>query len=214
MKNNIIADTFKWLFIGLLVCFGISYYTSSSVTTFTNVYTLFGSNTIYVYIVLELALCIILGIFITKMSPLVAKIAYILYTAITGLTLSGLFMIYTKSSIAIVFLVTAVIFGIFAIIGKTTKMDLSKWSVYLFIALLAIIVLEIVNIFLMSNTLDIILCVVVIILFAAYTAYDINRLIKSSDEIPNKGIFFAFQLFLDFINIFIKLLRLFGERKD
>lgn len=214
MKNKVIADTFKWLFIGLLVCFGISYFTSTSEQTMLLVYGAFGGRAIYVYLILELVLCIVLSLCITKVSPLVATILYLVYTALTGLTLSGIFLVYTSSSIAMVFLATAVIFGIFAFIGKTTNMDLSKWGVYLFIALLAIIVLEIINIFIMNNTLDIILCIVVIILFAAYTAYDINRLIHTDNEFPNKGIFFAFQLFLDFINIFIKLLRLFGKRNN
>lgn len=214
MKNNIIADTFKWLFIGLLICFGVSYFTSSSEEIFIRVYTLLGSSTIFIYLILELVLCVVLSLFITKISPLMAKLLYILYTALTGLSLSGVFIIYTSSSIAIVFLATAIIFGIFAIIGKTTKIDLSKWSVYLFVALLAIIVLEVINIFLMNNTLDLILCIIVIVLFAAYTAYDINRLVHANNDFPNTGIFYAFQLFLDFINIFIKLLRLFGKRKN
>ena len=214
MKNNIIADTFKWLFVGLLVCFGISYCTNMNEDVMALVFGAFNGKAIFVYLVLELVLCIVLSLCITKVSPLVATILYLVYTALTGLSLSGIFLVYTSSSIAMVFLATAVIFGIFAFIGKTTKMDLSKWGIYLLIALLAIVVLEIINIFVMNNTLDIILCVVVIILFAAYTAYDINRLVHTDNEFPNKGIFFAFQLFLDFINIFIKLLRLFGKRNN
>ena len=214
MKNNVIADTFKWLFVGLLVCFGISYCTNMNEDVMALVFGAFNGKAIFVYLVLELVLCIVLSLCITKVSPLVATILYLVYTALTGLSLSGIFLVYTSSSIAMVFLATAVIFGIFAFIGKTTKMDLSKWGTYLLIALLAIVVLEIINIFVMNNTLDIILCVVVIILFAAYTAYDINRLVHTDNEFPNKGIFFAFQLFLDFINIFIKLLRLFGKRND
>ena len=214
MKNNIIADTFKWLFVGLLVCFGISYCTNMNEDVMALVFGAFNGKAIFVYLVLELVLCIVLSLCITKVSPLVATILYLVYTALTGLSLSGIFLVYTSSSIAMVFLATAVIFGIFAFIGKTTKMDLSKWGTYLLIALLAIVVLEIINIFVMNNTLDIILCVVVIILFAAYTAYDINRLVHTDNEFPNKGIFFAFQLFLDFINIFIKLLRLFGKRNN
>ena len=214
MNNKIIADTFRWLFIGLLICFGISYFTSIDQRTMIMVYGAFGGKAIYVYLILEIVLCIVLSLCITKLKPIMATTLYILYTALTGLSLSGIFLVYTSSSIAMVFLATAVIFGIFAFIGKTTNINLSKWSVYLFIALLAIIVLEVINIFLMNNTLDIILCIVVIILFAAYTAYDINRLVHSDYDFPNKGIFFAFQLFLDFVNIFIKLLRLFGKRND
>ena len=214
MKNKVITDTFMWLFIGLLVCFGISYFTSTNEQIMLLVYGSFGGKAIYVYLALELILCFVLSLCITKFSAPIATLLYILYTALTGLSLSGIFLVYTSSSIAMVFLATAIIFGIFAIIGKTTNIDLSKWGIYLFIALLAIIVLEIINIFLMNNTLDIILCIVVILLFSAYTAYDMNRLVRTDYDFPNKGIFFAFQFFLDFINIFIKLLRLFGRRND
>ena len=211
MKNKVISDTFKWLFVGLLVCFGISYYVSTSNEMLNLIY---GNNKIMIYIVLELGLCIALSLFIAKLNPIVATILYLLYTSLTGLSLTGIFIVYTHSSIAVVFLVTAIIFGLFAFLGKTTNIDLSKWSVYLFIALIAIIVLEVINLFVMNNTLNMILSIAVILLFSAYTAYDINRLIRTDYDFPNKGIFFAFQLFLDFINIFIKLLRLFGKRKN
>ncbi len=211
MKNKVISDTFKWLFIGLLVCFGISYYVSTSNEMLNLIY---GNNKIMIYIVLELGLCIALSLFIAKLNPIVAAILYLLYTSLTGLSLTGIFIVYTHSSIAVVFLVTAIIFGLFAFLGKTTNIDLSKWSVYLFIALIAIIVLEVINLFVMNNTLNMILSIAVILLFSAYTAYDINRLIRTDYDFPNKGIFFAFQLFLDFINIFIRLLSLFGRRND
>lgn len=211
MKNKVISDTFKWLFIGLLVCFGISYYVSTSNEMLNLIY---GNNKIMIYIVLELGLCIALSLFIAKLNPIVATILYLLYTSLTGLSLTGIFIVYTHSSIAVVFLVTAIIFGLFAFLGKTTNIDLSKWSVYLFIALIAIIVLEVINLFVMNNTLNMILSIAVILLFSAYTAYDINRLIRTDYDFPNKGIFFAFQLFLDFINIFIRLLSLFGRRND
>ena len=211
MKNKVISDTFKWLFIGLLLCFGISYYVSTSNEMLNLIY---GNNKIMIYIVLELGLCIALSLFIAKLNPIVATILYLLYTSLTGLSLTGIFIVYTHSSIAVVFLVTAIIFGLFAFLGKTTNIDLSKWSVYLFIALIAIIVLEVINLFVMNNTLNMILSIAVILLFSAYTAYDINRLIRTDYDFPNKGIFFAFQLFLDFINIFIRLLSLFGRRND
>ncbi len=211
MKNKVISDTFKWLFIGLLLCFGISYYVSTSNEMLNLIY---GNNKIMIYIVLELGLCIALSLFIAKLNPIVATILYLLYTSLTGLSLTGIFIVYTHSSIAVVFLVTAIIFGLFAFLGKTTNIDLSKWSVYLFIALITIIVLEVINLFVMNNTLNMILSIAVILLFSAYTAYDINRLIRTDYDFPNKGIFFAFQLFLDFINIFIRLLSLFGRRND
>lgn len=215
MRNNKdIAAAFKWLFIGLLCCFFVSYITSMNETIFNLVFLAFGGKAYFVYLILELVLCFVLALALPKMKPITAAICYILYTAVTGLSLTGIFLVYTRSSIAFVFLVTAIVFGLFAVIGYTTKVDLSKFGIYLLVALIAIILLSIVNIFLMNNTLDLVLCIVTIIVFCGYVAFDINRLTKMDCYFPNKGIYFAFQLFLDFINIFIKLLRLLGKRND
>ena len=169
-----------------------------------------------IFLVAELAAAFALTFFIRKLNPIVAKILYILYCGLTGLALTGIFVVYTASSISFVFLVTAIIFGIFAAIGKFTKLDLSKWSTYLFIALLAIIILGIINVFLLNNTLNMILCIVTILVFCGYTAYDVQRAVDEDflADTQNKGIYIAFQLFLDFINLFIKLLRLFGKNRD
>lgn len=217
MKNNeVLSNAFKWLFIGLLICFGISYVSTLNEDIFILVYGSFGGNAFLVYAIAEIVLAIVLSVRITKMKPITAKILYIGYSLLTGLSLSGIFLIYTASSLTFVFLVTAIIFGAFSIIGKTTDIDLSKWYIYLFVALLAIIILEIVNIFLLNNTLNIILGIVTILVFCAYTAYDVQMAMNNEflAECENKGIYIAFQLFLDFINLFLKLLRLFGKSRD
>ena len=216
MKNKIVSDTFTWLFIGLLICFGISYITSMNDFMINAVYNTFNGLGYLIYLIVELIVAFILVLRIKKLKPVTAKLLYILYTALTGLSLTGLFVVYTTSSLTFVFLSTAVIFGIFAFIGKTTKIDLTKWTTYLFIALLAIIVLEIINIFLANNTLNMALCIAAILIFCAYTAYDIQKAADDTflADTDNKGIYCAFQLFLDFINIFIRLLELFGRSKD
>ena len=213
-KKELLADTFKWLFLGLLCCFAISYVTSINETIFNMVYLSFGGYGYLIFAGIELVLCIVLSFSLIDMKPTLAKVLYLLYTGLTGLTLTGIFMVYTKSSITFVFFATALIFGVFAFIGKTTKLDLSKFGIYLLVALIAIIILEVINLFLLNNTLNIILCIVTIIVFAGYVAFDINRLLKEDYLYDNKGIYYAFQLFIDFINIFIKLLRLFGKRND
>ncbi len=212
--KNVVADAFKWLFIGLLICFLSSYLTSNSRNMMELLYLSFGGKGYIVLLILELVVCFVLMLGIQKMSPPIAMLLYAVYTALTGISLNGVFLVYTGSSIAMVFLVTSIIFGIFAFIGKNTNIDLSKWSTYLLIALIAIILLEIVNIFLLNNTLNIILCIATIVLFSGYVAYDVNKLIRVGNAINNSGIYFAFQMFLDFINIFINLLRLFGNRRD
>ncbi len=215
-KNKILSNAFMWVFIGLLICFATSYVTTLSEEMFLAVYGMFNGYGYFIYAILEIVLAIILSVRIRKLSPITAKILYLLYTFLTGLSLSGIMLVYTGSSIAFVFLVTAIIFGAFAIIGKTTKVDMSKWYTYLFVGLLSIILLEIINIFLMNNTLDIILCIVCIVIFCAYTAYDVQRALDDNylADTANKGIFVAFQLFLDFINIFLRLLRLLGRERD
>ena len=215
-KNEVLTNAFTWLFIGLLICFGTSYITTFNETIFTMIFSAFGGYGYLIYLVLELVVAFILMLRIYKLKPTTAKILYIAYTALTGISLTGIFAVYTSSSITYVFIATALIFGIFAIIGKTTDIDLSKWSIYLFVALIAIIILEIINMFLLNNTLNMILCIVSILVFCAYTAYDIQNAVDKSymANCANKGIYCAFQLFIDFINIFIDLLRLFGKSRD
>lgn len=217
-NKNVLTSTFGWLFVGLLVCFGISFLTSYNEDILLLAFTWAGYNTIYLYAVLELILVFALSLFIKKMPATLAKICYILYTALTGLSLTGIFLVYTTSSIAFVFLATAIIFGVFALVGKNTNVDLSKWYIYLVVALFAITFLEIINIFVLNETLDMILCIIGIVVFAGFVAYDIKKVIliansTVTDE-SNMGIYCAFQLFLDIINIFLDLIRLFGRRKD
>ena len=215
-NNKIITNTFGWLFIGLLICFGVSYFTTLSDDTIIAVYGFLDGRGYIVYLIAELVIAFALSLFIRKLNPIVAKILYIAYTALTGLSLSGIFVVYTTSSIAFVFLATALIFGIFAIIGKTTKLDLTKFGIYLLVALIGIIIMEIINIFLANNTLNMILCIITIVVFSGYVAYDIRIALNKAylAESENKAIYCAFQLFLDFINIFIKLLQLYGKKND
>ena len=124
---------------------------------------------------------------------------------------------FELESILVVFLVTSLLFGIFALIGKTTKIDLSKIGTFLLIGLLGIIILEIINIFVMSSSLDMFACIVSIIIFLGFIAWDmqkVKRLNESGENSDNMAIICAFELYLDFINVFIDLLRLFGKSKD
>ncbi len=215
-KNKVLTNAFTWLFIGLLTCFGVSFLSTFSETILMLVYGSFGGYGYLVWCIAEIVIAIILTARIRHLKPITAKILYLLYAVITGLSLTGIFIVYTASSLAFVFLATAIIFGVFAIIGKTTNIDLSKWYIYLFMALLAIIILEVINIFLLNETLNIVLCIISVVVFCAYIAYDVQRATDENflAECDNKGIYIAFQLFLDIINVFLDLLRLFGKAKD
>lgn len=211
MKNQFLSKVFQWFGIGLFVTFVIAYFTS------TNIYLLsliFGGPGYLIIVLAELFLAIWLSTRIRYMSSRKAKVLYLGYSALTGLTLSSIFIVYELASIIWIFLVSAIIFSIFAFIGKKVDIDLSKWGIYLLIILLGSIILEVINIFLLNQTLDMILCVVVLGVFVAYVAYDIQKILKIYDVTENMAVYGAFDLYLDFINIFLRLLRLFGRRRD
>lgn len=215
MTKKLIPNVFMWLFIGLLITFIGGYVISLNENALRNIYT---SNLYWIFVVAELVIAFVLNLAVTKLSKPVAICLYILYTFLTGITISFLFLAYKLSSIIIIFLITSILFAIFALIGKYTKIDLSKFWIYLIIGLLAIIVLEIVNVFVLSEKLNMITCILGIIIFLGYIAYDMQRIIKSEefDGITEGSypIVFAFNLYIDFINLFIDLMRLFGDSND
>jgi len=213
MKNNFYANVFGWLFIGLLITFGSGLIFMSSPELLVRIFG--GSGYIFIFIA-QIIIAIVLSARINKMNSVTAKILYTVYTILTGVTFSSLFLIFKLESILVVFLVTAIIFGVFAIIGKTTKVDLSKIGTILFMSLLVIIILEVVNVFLMNNTLNMVMCAVSALIFMGYIAYDMQKLKRANDEgftSDNMAIIFAFELYLDFINLFIDLLNLFGKER-
>jgi len=211
MRNEFLSKVFRWFGLGLLVTFVVAFYVSNNI----NLLSLIFSNSGYLIIILlELGLAIWLTTRIRKMKSSMAKILYIGYSALTGLTLSSVFVVYEITSIIWIFLASALVFFIFSLLGKSEKFDLSNYGIYLFIALLGSIILEVINIFLMNNTLDIILCVVVLGIFVAYVAYDVQKIVRYYEENDNMAVIGAFDLYLDFINIFLRLLRLFGRERN
>ena len=167
-----------------------------------------------VFAILELILVIVLSSRIRKLSPSTCKVMFLLYSFVSGLTFSSIFITYKMVSIMYVFLISALLFGIFALIGYKTKVDLTKFGTYLFMGLFATIIVSIINIFVGNQMLDIIISVVIILIFVGVTAYDIQKIkYLSNSSIPeeNLAIYGALELYLDFINIFLNLLRLFGD---
>ena len=157
---------------------------------------------------------------INKIPAGVAIGAFFLYAALTGVTFSVLFLIYTGASIASTFFICAGMFGAVSAFGYITKMDLSKFGTYFFMALIGIIIASVVNIFLNSSTLNWIISYVGVIIFVGLTAYDTQRIKKMSQvtdfdtEQGKKGaVMGALTLYLDFINMFLFLLRILGNRK-
>lgn len=215
MTSKILPKVFGWMFIGLLVTFFTGYYVSLHPET---MFKLFGSYAFLIVIIIEFAIVIFLSARITKMKPATAIVSFIIYSAVSGLTFSTIFVTYDLGSIMYVFLLTAGIFAVFAFLGAVTKVDLSKLGVYLFIGLIAIIICGLINLFMNNSTFDLIVSCIAIAIFVGYTAYDVQQILKMQqfNVIPedNLAIYGALELYLDFINLFLRLLQLFGRSDD
>ena len=211
--NKLFSKVFLWMFIGLAITFGIGYYVSMNDNMISNVFSRY-----YLFLIIaEIAIVIWLSAGIRKMKPNTAKILFCLYSFITGLTFSSIFVVYQMTSIVYVFGITSLIFLIFAAIGYYTNIDLTKFGVYLVMILTGVIICSIINMFIGSNSFDLVLTIICLVVFIAYIAYDV-QVIKSKlhyiESEDNLAIYGALQLYLDFINIFIRLLRLFGKNRD
>ena len=213
MKKEIYSKVFLWMFVGLALTFGVAYYTSTNDDALVAI---FGKNMYIIFSIVEIALAIFLGVRVTKMSPTTAKFCYLLYTCLTGLTFSSIFIAYKLTSIIMVFGITAVLFLIFALIGKFTKIDLSKLGTYLFMMLMGVIICSIISIFVHSEAFNLGITIVSLIIFLGYIAFDVQKIKRLEDVVPedNLAILGAFELYLDFINVFIDLLRIFGDARD
>ena len=171
-------------------------------------------------IIAELALVFGVSAAINRISLTTATLMFILYSVINGALLSSIFLIYTASSIATVFFITAGTFGAMALFGYTTKTDLSSMGKILFMALIGLIIATVVNLFIKSSGFTLILSYVGVLIFVGLTAWDSQKIKQMLLQAPDAGegaqklaLLGALTLYLDFINLFIYLLRIFGNRK-
>lgn len=213
MENKIYSKVYFWLFIGLLVTFLTGIYTATNKDALSVIFT---QGFYWIFLLIELGLAIFLSARIHKMQPTTAKISYLLYTFFSGLTFSSIFITYKLESIILVFAITSVLFLIFAVIGYFTKIDLSKIGTFLLMILIGVIICTIVNIFLQNSTFDLILSIICIVAFLGFVAYDVQKIKHLNGFMleDNLAVMGAFELYLDFINIFIDLLRIFGNSDD
>lgn len=214
--SKFFSKVYLWMFIGLLVSGGIAYYTSVSVPMIKFVY---GN---YTWIILTELLVVILFTFLRKkVSSGVAKLLFLLYSAISGLTLSSIFIAFKLSSIIMVFISAALMFGLLAIYGYVTKQDLSSLGKIMIFALIAVLIMSLINLFVMNSTFGAVVSVISIVVFLGLTAWDMQALkamhnyySNDEDELNKVAIYGALDLYLDFINIFLQLLQLFGKSND
>lgn len=214
-ENKIFGKTFFWMFLGLLGSGIIAWYTYAS-GLFIDIVLEGYFN---ILLIVELVAVIVFSLLFRKLPPWAVGILYFVYSMINGVTLSVIFAVFELSSIIYLFVVSAIIFAVLGIIGYKTNADLSRWSPYITVFLIAGLVLSLLNLFIFKNsTFDLILDWIILAIFCGVTIYDINRikLLQSEPSINQEKIhiYCAMQLYLDFINIFLRILSIFGKRRN
>lgn len=221
LKRTFIASVFSWMGAALAI---------TAITAY-----IFGTDASYVqYLVTETGLTglgyfvmfapigfvLLMSFGFQRLSQMALSVLFLVYSVIMGMSLSFIFLVYAKSEIYTTFGISAALFGVMALTGYTTKTDLTKLGSILFMALIGIIIASLVNFFLHSSRMDYIISFIGVLVFTGLTAYDVQKLKRigagveyGSEAAAKLSIMGALNLYLDFINLFLMLLRLFGNRK-
>jgi FtsH-binding integral membrane protein len=214
-----LAKVFNWMAVGLGITGAVAYFTAASGLA----RVIIGSPLFIVLAIGTLGLVFFLSARIDKIQASTASALFVGYSVLNGLFFSTIFLRYTGSSIAGTFLITAGMFGGMAVYGLVTKRDLSGWGSFLFMGLIGLILASVVNIFLKSPGVYWVTSLIGVFIFTGLTAYDIQKIKRMGEEgimaqgqeaITKGSIMGALALYLDFINLFLMLLRFFGGARD
>lgn len=211
---TITNQSFIWMFVGLLLTGISSLFVASNQVLLAAIY---SNNLIFFGLfIAELALVFFLSARIQQMSFGTAVISFAMYSILNGVTLSSIFLVFTASSITTAFFTTAFVFGIMAMYGYITKRDLTSIGNLAFMALIGIVLASIVNLFLRNDIVSFILSCITVLVFISLTAYDTQKIKQLAYTTTNQnlGIYGALTLYLDFINIFLSILQIFGKRRN
>ncbi|MBQ8492908.1 MAG: Bax inhibitor-1/YccA family protein [Alistipes sp.] len=220
--ESAVATLFKSLYMQMAAALTVTGLTAYFLSQSADFWFFLAENPSMLWIALfaQLGLVIWMSAGLMRMSISMATVLFILYSVLMGVTMSSIFMVYTMSSIASVFFITAGTFLVMSILGYTTRLDLTKLGSLLFMALIGLIIASVVNIFLGSETLYWVVSYAGVIIFVGLAAFDTQKIKQmfleygSADEMGNKiALFGALTLYLDFINLFLFLLRILGDRR-
>ena len=217
-QQRFMVRVYNWMTAGLGITGFMAYYIANSPTMLNIV---FGNPIVpIVLIIAQIGLVFWLASRVMKMSTSKATGVFMLYAGLTGITLSSVFIVYTAASITSTFLITAGTFGAMSLYGYTTKKDLTSWGSFLFMGLIGIIIASVVNMFMESEMIHAIISYAGVLIFVGLTAYDTQKIKEmnilgneGTDEDTKEAIQGALTLYLDFINLFLMLLRLLGDRE-
>ncbi len=228
-KSRFLGKTYGWMALALCISAAAAYFTATSETLLSFLFGAPGTKSAPVgfiaLVIVELVLVFVLSASIRKIPVGLAVLGFVAYAAVNGMTLSSIFLVYQISSIAMAFFSTAILFSLMSLWGMTTKRNLASWGRYLMMALLGVIIASVTGglISFFAKTplpmLDILVSAVVVIIFTALTAYDSQKLLKTAefarntDDYKKVSVLAALELYLDFINLLLALLRIFGKKK-
>jgi len=221
--RSYMLKVYNYMGIGLVVTGLVAYFSNQAAVSNGQLTPwgelLYTSPLMWVVALAPLAFVLVLSFGINKLSVAATQATFWGFAAIMGLSLSSIFMVYTDASIAKVFFITAATFGAMSLYGYTTKRDLTGIGNFLIMGLIGLIIASIVNIFLASSMLEFAISAIGVLIFVGLTAYDTQKIKESyhesmgSDVLAKGAIMGALSLYLDFINLFMMLLRLFGNRE-
>ena len=216
---TLMRNVYIWMTLALVITGLTAMVTAKSEALMTFIFT--NNWAIIALMILQLGLVFYFSARLNRMSFSTATAVFILYSAITGLTFSSIFVVFSMSSIATTFFITAGMFAAMALVGSFTKKDLSGIGKFALMALIGLIIAGIVNMFLRNAMMDFIVSGIGVLVFAGLTAYDsqkIRQMLQMQSEINEStqklALFGSLSLYLDFINIFLYLLRFFGSSRD
>ncbi|MGM3161053.1 Bax inhibitor-1 family protein [Dickeya undicola] len=213
------AQVYGWMTCGLLLTAFVAWYAANTPAVLQMVFS--SKITFFGLVIAQLGLVFVLSGMVHRLSGGVATTLFMLYSALTGLTLSSIFIVYSGESIASTFVITAGMFGAMSLYGYVTKRDLTGMGSMLFMALIGILLATLVNFWLKSEGLQLAITYIGVLVFVGLTAYDTQKLknigeelsVDDRDSFRKYSIMGALTLYLDFINLFLMLLRLFGSRR-
>ncbi len=214
--NAVMRNVYGWMTMGLLV-------TTAVALGISNMGLVPSQGVLWIAIILQFGIVLGLSFAINRISATAAGMLFFLYAAVTGFTFSIIFLVFSLGSIVAAFFSTAGVFGAMTIVGMTTKTDLTKYSSYFMMGLIGLVIASLVNIFLGSSAIDFVISIFGVLLFTGLTAYDTQRIANmaanpklkvDSENTLKFSIMAALTLYLDFINLFLFLLRLFGSGRD
>ena len=215
----LMRKVFVWMTLALAITGLTAYGVATSPTILSLIFS--SKVTFFGLIIAEFALVFAISGAINRLSLSTATLLFILYSVVNGATLSSIFFAFSVATIGKVFFITAGTFGAMALVGYTTKTDLTSMGKLLFMALLGIIIASVVNMFVASSGLDLILSYVGVLVFVGLTAYDTQKIKQMCQSAPDAGettqklaLIGALSLYLDFINLFLYLLRIFANNRD